>query len=125
MAITHSFIINFQSDNGTSQSLTTTQTNDGALTASVVIPAASSNLQVIFPLTATLVRSVLMWTDAAMTVVNKNGASTVNTFTMVASKPLIWQTGFPYTNPITGDFTHLHVTSTPGGNLYIQVLEDI
>ena len=125
MPLSHSFNIGFQADSGAISSFTAQQTADGNLGASVIIPAASSNFQVTFPLTASLVKSVILWVDANMTVVTKAGGSTVNTFVMVANKPLIWQFGFPVSCPITGDCNHLHVTSTPGGNLNFFVLEDI
>lgn len=125
MALSHNFIINFQNDGGAIQNFTANQTSDGALSASVVIPPSSSNFQIVFPLTASLVKSVILWTDATMIVLTKSGGSTVNTFNMVANKPLIWQFGFPVSCPITGDCSHLHVTSTPGGNLKAYVLEDI
>jgi hypothetical protein len=126
MAINHSIGIVFSNSGGPNQQFTSTQTADGSSAAEVVIAPGASAFAVIFPIDASQVKSVVMWADAAMTVLTKNsGGSTVNTFALVANKPLIWQDGFPTTNPITGDCATLAVSSTPGGNLYVYVLEDV
>lgn len=125
MPLSHNFNIGFQQDSGAIQNFVASQTADGAISANVVIPAASSNFQVIMALDASQVKSIIMWSDATMTVLTKSGGATVDTFNLVASKPLIWQNGFPVACPITNDCSHLHVTSTPGGNLNLYVLEDI
>ena len=117
--------ITFSNSGGPALNFTASQTADGASAAEVVIAPGASLFQVIFPIDASQVKSIVMWADAAMTVLTKNGGATVNTFALVANKPLIWQDGFPTTNPITGDCSHLHVSSTPGGNLYVYVLEDV
>jgi hypothetical protein len=126
MAITHTAGITFSSNNGSPTVFSVSQSADGEINLDVVIAAAASNFSVVCPVTASLVKSVLIYSDAAMTVLTKNsGGSTVNTFTMVANKPLLWQFGFPTTCPITGDFATLSVTSTPGGNLRVSILEDV
>jgi hypothetical protein len=125
MAISHNVGLTFSNSGGPAVNFTASQTADGASAAEVVIAPAASSFAVIFPIDASQVKSVLMWADAAMTVVTKNGASTVDTFTLTANKPLIWQNGFPVSCPISGDCTGLSVSSTPGGNLYVYVLEDV
>jgi hypothetical protein len=126
MAITHTAGITFSSNNGSPTVFSVSQSADGEINLDVVIAAAASNFSVVCPVTASLVKSVLIYSDAAMTVLTKNsGGTTVNTFTMVANKPLLWQFGFPTTCPITGDFATLSVTSTPGGNLRVSILEDV
>jgi hypothetical protein len=126
MALSHSVGITFSNSGGPAQNFTASQTADGSSAAEVVIAPAASGFAVIFPIDASQVKSIVMWADAAMTVLTKNsGGSTVNTFALVANKPLIWQDGFPTTNPITNDCATLAVSSTPGGNLYVYVLEDV
>jgi hypothetical protein len=125
MAISHTAGISFSANNGTPTSFTVTQSSDGEINLDVTIAAAASSFAVVCAIDASQVKSILMYSDAAMTVVTKNGASTVDTFTLVANKPLFWQNGMPTSCPITGDCTTLSVTSTPGGNLKLYVLEDV
>lgn len=126
MAITHTAGITFSSNNGSPTVFSVSQAADGELNLDVVIAPAASNFSIVCPVTASLVKSVLIYADAAMTVVTKNsGGTTVNTFTMSANKPLFWQYGFPTSCPITGDCATLSVTSTPGGNLRVSILEDV
>lgn len=125
MALSHSIGINISGSGTPSANFVAEQSADGSANYQVVIAAAASNFAVVCPIKASLVKSVIMWADAAMTVVTKSGASTVNTFALVANKPLIWQYGYPVSCPITGDCDTLAVTSTPGGNLNISVLEDV
>ena len=125
MALTHTAGITFSANNGTPASFSVAQSADGEVNLDVVIAPAASSFSVTCPLTATLVKSILMYSDAAMTVLTKNGATTVNTFNLTANKPLFWQTGMPTSNPITGDCLTLSVSSTPGGNLKLYVLEDV
>lgn len=125
MALSHNVGITFSNSGGPNHNFTASQTADGSSAAEVVIAPGASSFQVIFPIDASQVRSVIMWADATMTVLTKNGGSTVDTFSLLANKPLLWQTGFPTSSPITGDCSHFHVSSTPGGNLYVYVLEDV
>jgi hypothetical protein len=126
MAITHTAGITFSSNNGSPTVFSISQAADGEINLDVVIAAAASNFSIVCPISSSLVKSVLIYADAAMTVLTKNsGGTTVNTFTMVANKPLLWQFGFPTACPITGDCATLSVTSTPGGNLRVSVLEDV
>lgn len=125
MAITHNAGISFSANNGTPTSFTVTQSADGEVNLDVTIAPAASNFAVVCPIDASQVKSILMYSDAAMTVVTKNGATTVDTFTLSANKPLFWQFGMPINSPITGDCTALAVTSTPGGTLKLFVLEDV
>jgi hypothetical protein len=126
MAITHAAGITFSSNNGSPTSFSFNQSADGEINLDVVIAAAASNFSIVCPISSSLVKSLLIYSDATMTVVTKaTGGTTVNTFAMVANKPLLWQFGFPTTCPITGDCATLSVTSTSGGNLRVSVLEDV
>jgi hypothetical protein len=101
--------------NGTSPTtFNSSQTFDGQFALEVAVPAASTNFSIICPVDASQVKSVVMWASADCTVVCKaSGGSTVNTFVFTADKPLIWQFGFPTSNPVTGDYATLEVTCTP------------
>ena len=125
MAITHTVAYNFIKDGSAVASFSSSESQDGEINLDVTIAAGASAFSIICPVTQTAVKSIFINCDADMTVVTKNGATTVNTFTFVANKPLIWQVGFPTTIPFSGDFTTLAVSSSPGGNLKACILENV
>ena len=80
MAITHTAGITFSSNNGSPTVFSISQAADGEINLDVVIAAAASSFSVVCPITSSLVKSVLIYADAAMTVLTKNsGGTTVNT----------------------------------------------
>ena len=125
MPFTHTVSYNFSDSGGPNQNFSATQSSDGQVNISVVIAAAASSFAVVCPLTASTVKAMALWSDAAMTVVTKLAGVTKDTFTLTADKPLIWQFGFPNSCPITLNCDALAVTSTPGGTLNLYVLEDV
>jgi|688.fasta_scaffold313952_2 hypothetical protein len=125
MAITHTVAYNFSKDGSALTSFTSSESQDGEINLDVTIAAGASAFSVLCPITQTAVKSIFINCDADMTVVTKNGATTVNTFTFVGNKPLIWQVGFPTTIPFSGDFTTLAVSSSTGGNMKVCILENV
>lgn len=126
MAFSHSITYGVSVNSGTPLTFTGSQTFDGQVSIDVAVPASSSNFSIICPVDASTLKSVILYSDAACTVVTKtSGGSTVDTFTFVANKPLIWQFGFPTSCPITGDCATVEVTTTPGCNLVGYFGEDV
>lgn len=125
MAITHTVAYNFSKDGSAVTNFSSSESQDGEINLDVTIAPGASSFSVICPVSQTVVKSIFINCDANMTVVTKNGATTVDTFTFVANKPLIWQNGFPTTCPFTADFTTLSVSSTAGGNLKVCILENV
>lgn len=118
MSFSHLINYGVSINGGTPTSFNSSQTFDGQFALEVAVPAASTNFSIICPVDASQLKSVVMWSDAACTVVAKaSGGSTVDTFTFVANKPLLWQFGFPTSCPVTGDYATLEVTTTPGCTL--------
>ena len=118
MAFNHNVTYSFSANGAQPNIFASSQTFDGQFSLEVAVPAASSNFSIICPVDSSQLKSVVMWSDAACTVVAKaSGGSTVDTFTFVANKPLLWQFGFPTSCPVTGDYATLEVTTTPGCTL--------
>lgn len=123
----HTFSIAFADDeNTTATTYTSTQSGDGQTNLDVTIPSGSSNFLISCPIDISEVKSVLINSDINATLVFKSGASTVQSVTFSGSKPLLFQNGFPTSNPLTGDFTHISVTSATGEmNLKAYFLIDV
>ena len=121
----HAMNISLTENGAAVNQVVASQTADGSTRREIVIAPAASNFSVVCAIKAANLKAILMWADAAMTVLTKSSVpATVNTFNLVAGKPLIWQYDFPTSNPITGDCVTLAVSSTPGGNLYLYYMED-
>lgn len=126
MAFSHQLTFGVSVNSSTPTSFTSSQTFDGQVSVQVDVPAASSNFSIICPLDASQIKSVILWSTAAATVVTKtSGGATVDTFVMTADKPLLWQFGYPTSCPITGDCATLEVTTTPGCTLTGYFGEDV
>lgn len=111
MAFSHLITYGVSVNSGTPVNFTSSQTFDGQVSIQVDVPASSTNFSIVCPVTSSLLQSVVLWADAACTIVTKDsGGTTVDTFSMTANKPLLWQTGFPTSCPITGNFATMEVT---------------
>lgn len=111
MAFSHAITYGVSVNGATPQSFNSSQSFDGQVSVQVTVPASSSNFSIVCPLDNTLLKSVIMWTDQSAVVVMKDsGGSTVDSFTMSANKPLIWQFGYPTSCPISGEVATLEVT---------------
>lgn len=118
MAFSHALTYAFSDNGGTPTQFTSSTPFDGEVAIDVAVPASSSGFSIVCPVDTSLLQSVVLWADAACTVVAKDsGGSTLDTFALVANKPLIWQTGFPTANPLSGVIATLEVTNTPAVEL--------
>jgi hypothetical protein len=125
MAITHTVAYNFSKDGSSVTSFSSSESQDGEINLDVIIAPGASAFSVLCHVTQSVTKSIFIQCDANMTVITKNGATTVDTFTFLANKPLIWQVGFPTTCPFTADFTTFAVSSSAGGNLKVCILENV
>lgn len=113
MAFSHAITYGVSVNGGTPSTFNSSQSFDGQTSVQVTVPASSTNFSIVCPIDDTLLKSVVMWTNqAAIVVMKDSGGATVDSFTMTADKPLIWQLGFPTSNPISGAVATLEVTCT-------------
>lgn len=111
----HTFSLAFTDDENTSATVyASTQSGDGQTNIDVLIPSGQSNYPVAVNIDISEVKGVLINSDIDATLLFKYGGATVQTMVFSGNKPLLWQAGFPNTNPITGDFTGVIVSSTTG-----------
>ena len=125
--MTHNLAIAFSDDeNSTPVDYSSTQSGDGQTNIAVGIPSGSANFSISCPIDISEIKSVLINSDINATIQFKSGSSLVQSMSFSGNKPLLWQAGFPNTNPITGDFTQISVTSATGDmNLKAFFLQDV
>ncbi len=113
MAFSHNITYGVSVNGGAPSTFQSSQLFDGQVSVQVTVPASSTNFSIVCPLDDTLLKSVVLWCDQAAVVVMKDsGGATVDSFTFVANKPLLWQYGFPTSCPVTGAVATLEVTCT-------------
>jgi len=122
MAFTHTLTQQFASG---SSSISHAVALTGGLESNLdeAIPENSTDLEVVFALDYSALRSFYMVSDVAMMV--KTNVGTDDTFTLVANQPMAWYLGCGLTNPFTADVaTNIFVTNTTVGTLRIRAITD-
>ena len=114
--MTHKLAIAFSDDeNSTPVDYSSTQSGDGQTNIAVEIPSGSSNFSISCPIDISEIKGVLINSDINATIQFKSGSSLVQSMNFSGNKPLIWQDGFPNSNPITGDtITAVNIVSASG-----------
>ena len=125
MSYTHSVTESYSSTTG-SLAVTTTQTADGELNLSPVIPAGASAQKVDFPMDISQTMSLILYSASALvlTMYTAADAATGDVVTLAAGVPVVWQTGFPYTKAnlgITADFAYVKVANASGADVTLEI----
>ena len=112
----HKLAIAFSDDeNSTPVDYSSTQSGDGQTNIAVGIPSGSANFSISCPIDISEIKSVLINSDINATIQFKSGSSLVQSMSFSGNKPLLWQAGFPNSNPITGDtITAVNIVSASG-----------
>ena len=109
----HTFSIAFSDDvTTTPTTYSATQTGDGQTNLDVLAASGVTNFNIACTMDVSEVKSVLINSDVTATGVFKSGSNVVQTMLFTANKPLLWQSAFPQSNPITGDFTSITISGT-------------
>ena len=103
-------------------------TGDYEILSDITVAAAASNVAYNLPIDISRIESVLIQSDAAMTILTNSTGSPTDTITLAASNDFTVRystaAGDSATNPFSGDVTVLYVSSTPGGTLKLRLLMD-
>jgi hypothetical protein len=88
---------------------------------SEAVPNASTDLQFVFTLDVSAVKSFYAVSDQDITVETNNGGTPVNTLALKANVPYIWTTDSYDTFKLTADVTSLFVTNASGQNATLDI----
>ena len=124
----HTFAIAFSDDeNTTPTTYNSTLSGDGQTNLDVLVASGSTNFSIACNVDVSEVKSVLINSDVTATGVFKSGSNVVQTMLFSANKPLLWQSEFPQSSPITGDFTSITISGTRDEDLSFKAyfLQDV
>ena len=124
----HTLSIAFSDDEtSTPTTYTSTQSGDGQTNLDVLVASGSTNFSIACAMDVSEVKSVFINSDVTATGVFKNGSTVVQTMLFTENKPLLWQSAFPSSNPITGDFTSITISGTTAADLSFKgyFLQDV
>lgn len=115
MSFTHTVTRAWTGSNGTTVAVTSAKTDDQEINISGTA-ADDATTAFDFDVDQSQVKSVYINLSKAGSVVTKSGTTVVDTFTMSANQPVIWQDGDSVANPLTGDCTSISVTLSGVGS---------
>ena len=124
----HTFSISFSDDeNTTPTKYDSTQSGDGQTNLDVLAASGVTNFNIACTMDVSEIKSVLINSNLTATGVFKNGSTVVQTMLFTENKPLLWQSEFPQSNPITGDFTSITISGTRDADLAFKAyfLQDV
>lgn len=102
----------------------TPRTVEGGLRLSFneTIPAATTNQLIPLAFTLANMISLVISSDANVTIKTNNSGTPDQTINLVGGKPMVWDSGEYYANPIEDNITALYVSAAADAILYIDVL---
>lgn len=115
-----------QSVNIAGNTITKQNTYSGDARESRQIPVAADQTDklVDFVLDVSEIKSLYMVSDQDLTVETNNGGSPIDTFGLLAGKPLLWQNDSLHANPFSVDVTALYLTNTLACTFQLEVVFD-
>lgn len=94
------------------------------ISASETVPPASTDFEIVLPIVVADVVSFMIVTSADMTIETNNGTTPDDTLSLLAGVAYKWNSDSYDTFKLTTDVTSIFVTSTPGGTIQVESLED-
>jgi hypothetical protein len=100
---------------------TFTYSADSEAGLNLVVAGLTTNQPIAIALTIAQIRSMVIWSNLAVTLKTNSSGSPQDTFNLVADKPLMWDTDTWYPIPFLGNVTEMFVTN-PGAQAATVVL---
>ncbi len=111
MSFTHSVGVTYKTAAGSITNTTDSYTADGELNVSEVITAGASNVQFDITFDPDNVKSMVLYSDQAVTVKTNSSSSPQETISLVAKKQRVWNTDHTETIPFSGPVTAFYISN--------------
>ncbi len=112
MSHTAAKIVSYFVDGQQVSTSTFTYTADDQNNLSTVVPPHTTNFLSSFNITLSALRSMCMISDESLTVKTNSSSAPQETISLVAGKPLTWDTDESYPEPFAGNVTALYLTNS-------------
>lgn len=97
-----------------------TQTVDAAQFNSQLVPTATTDLQIIFPIDFSQIQAIMMLSTYDVTVETNSGSSPTDTISLKAGVAKVWTVNDVGTSCfITADCTNIYITNTSGSSAVV------
>lgn len=98
-------------------------TADGQFSRDLTIPDSTIDQLVLANIDVSTIKSIYMLSDKDITIETNDGDIPVDTISLKAGKPLIWNTdiGVYMASPLLTDVTALYITNASGAEASIQI----
>lgn len=78
------------------------------------VATGSTDAQITFDVDVSEVESIFIVSDQDVTLETNSGSAADDTFSLLANKPLEWQSDSYHANPFSADITDLYITNSSG-----------
>lgn len=114
------------SGNGDTVSQIQTFTHDNTQVFEVAVGVGATDLEITISIVVARLRQLWVQADQALTLETNSASSPTQTISLQANKPLHWETGGYFTNPLSADVNKIFATNGSGvaTTLKIRVLMD-
>lgn len=124
MSITHTRTTSYSVNGSPVIAATSPQTGDEEVDLDVAVPASVTNQEYDIGWTETALKSVLLYSDSAVTIKTNSSGTPQDTIALAAGQAIAWQFGDPGTAPFAGTVTKLFITNgnTSLANVKVRAL---
>lgn len=114
MSFTHSVGITYKTAEGTISSTTDTYTADAEMALDDQVAASTTNKEFDLSLTQANIKSMVLYSDQAVTVKTNSATSPSDTINLAAKIQLVWNTDSHFSIPFSGNVTKFFITNSGG-----------
>lgn len=100
---------------------TVTVTGSGRASISESVPTATTNQQLVIAFPITDLKSLVIYSDYAVTLKINSSGTPDQTISVLAGKALTWYTGGYYANPIDQAVTAMYVSNSSGSTAALEI----
>jgi len=94
---------------------------DGQLSRSIPVPDDSADMEVAIVLDVSEIKLIFIKSDQDMTLETNNAGSPVDTISLLANKPYIWDEDSYFVNLLTTDVTKIFLTQSSGSAATLDI----
>ena len=120
MAFTHTVTRTVDTGGGT-VSKTNTYSGDGRTSRDPTIPDSTTDQLVNISIDISQIKSLYIASSQNVTLETNSAGTPTDTISLLADKPLLWQSDSYYANPFSADVTAIYLTNASGSEAIVNI----
>jgi hypothetical protein len=121
MSFKHTFAVTYKTDEGTIATTSNDYTADGATGIDDVVPPSTTNKEYDLPVTLANVKSLLIYSDQALTIKTNSSVTPSDTITVKAGIPIVWNTDMINSIPFATNVAKMFITNAGANSANMKV----